>query len=141
LRGTRATYPKSGIPEPPVSPLSFSGAKLHTGIVSMQKLKKDYYPLEEVAKEYPPYTVNDLLYFGETGQLQMCVVLPPTIVEITRLTPINELDENSYWAKLMNEPHEDSEKAKGEDLPEFIHECVKMGEIAGRYNILAVDVI
>ena len=102
----------------------------------MQKLKKDYYPLEEVAKDCH-CTVNDLLYFGETGQLEMCVALPPTIVKITRLTPISELDENSYWAKLINEPHEDSEQAKGEDPPEFIHEAVKMDEISGRYYLSA----
>jgi hypothetical protein len=103
-------------------------------------MKKDYYPLEEVAKGRP-YTVNDLLHFGETGRLKMCVVLPPTIVEITRLTPINELDENSKWAKLINEPHEDSEQAKGEDPPEFIHETIKMDEIAGPYHLFAGDVM
>jgi hypothetical protein len=40
----------------------------------MQKLKKEYYTLEEIAKsEQWDCTLEDLLYFGGTGELEICV--------------------------------------------------------------------
>ena len=46
----------------------------------MRLPEKDYYSLKKVADQWK-CSIEDLLYFGETGRLKMCVVLPPTHVK------------------------------------------------------------
>ena len=57
----------------------------------MSKLPKKYYSLEETAKGCH-CTINDLLHYGETGKLQLCVVLEGAVVEERKSRPVNKKD-------------------------------------------------
>ncbi len=98
----------------------------------MRLPEKKYYRLKEVADQWA-CTVEDLLSFGENGQIQLCIVLESTLLEEMKSRLVNENDLSNPLFRIV--------QRDSEEPVEYLLERIGIGNKAGVYPLSEENVL